>query len=55
MFANNLRQRYDFKGWGIPDAPAYKVRMVWYSSTDNDSIHQWLRALMQRLFLRPVS
>ena len=54
MFANNLRQRYDFRVWGIPDAPTYEVRMVWHSSTDNDSAHQWMRALVQRLFQRSV-
>jgi hypothetical protein len=54
MYANNLRQRYDFRVWKIPDAPTYEVRMVWHSSTDNDSAHQWMRALVQRLFQRPV-
>ena len=54
MYAHNLRQRYDFRVWGIPDAPTYEVRMVWHSSTDNDSAHQWMRALVQRLFQRPV-
>ena len=52
MYANNLRQRYDFRVWGIPDAPTYEVRMVWHSSTDNDSAHQWMRSLVQRLFQR---
>ena len=54
MYASNLRQRYDFRVWGIPEAPTYEVRMVWHSSTDNDSAHQWMRALVQRLFQRPV-
>ena len=54
MYANNLRQRYDFRVWQIPDAPTYEVRMVWHSSTDKDSAHQWMRALVQRLFQRPV-
>ena len=53
MYANNLRQRYDFRVWQIPDAPTYEVRMVWHSSTDKDSAHQWMRALVQRLFKRP--
>ena len=53
MYANNLRQRYDFRVWQIPDAPTYEVRMVWHSSTDKDSAHQWMRALVQRLFQRP--
>jgi len=54
MYANNLRQRYDFRVWKIPDAPTYEVRMVWHSSTDNDSAHKWMRALVQRLSQRPV-
>lgn len=55
MFANNLSQRYDFKIWSIPDAPTYEVRMVWHSSTDNDSAHQWMRALVQHLFQRKLN
>lgn len=54
MYANNLRQRYDFRVWKIPDAPTYEVRMVWHSSTDKDPAHLWMRALVQRLFQRPV-
>ncbi len=52
MYANNLRQRYDFRVWGIPNAPAYEVRMVWHSSTDRDPAHLWMRALVQKLFKR---
>lgn len=52
MYANNLRQRYDFRVWGIPNAPTYEVRMVWHSSTDKDPAHQWMRALVQKLFKR---
>lgn len=52
MYANNLRQRYNFRVWGIPDAPTYEVRMVWHSSTDNDPAHQWMRGLIQKLFKR---
>ncbi len=54
MFANKLRHHYDFRIWGIPDAPTYEVRMVWHGSTDKDSAHQWIRALVQRLFKRLV-
>ncbi len=54
MYANNLRQRYDFRVWQIPEAPAYEVRMVWHSSTDKDPAHLWMRALVQKLFQRPV-
>lgn len=54
MYANNLRQRYDFRVWKIPDAPTYEVRIVWHSSTDKDPAHLWMRALVQRLFQRPV-
>ena len=52
MYANNLRQRYDFRVWGIPNAPTYEVRMVWHSSTDKDPAHLWMRALVQKLFKR---
>ena len=52
MYANNLRKRYDFRVWGIPNAPTYEVRIVWHSSTDNDPAHQWMRALVQKLFKR---
>ena len=54
MYARNLRQRYDFRVWGIPDVPAYEVRLVWHGSTDNDPAHQWMRALVRKLFQRPV-
>ena len=53
MYAHNLRQRYDFRVWGIPDAPTYEVRMVWHSSTDRDPAHQWMRLLVGKLFKRP--
>jgi len=52
MYANKLRQRYDLRVWGIPDSPAYEVRMVWHSSTGNDPAHQWMRALVEKLFKR---
>lgn len=54
MYARNLRQRYDFRVWGIPGAPAYEVHLVWHSSTDRDPAHQWMRALVHKLFKRPV-
>ena len=54
MYAHNLRQRYDFRVWGIPSAPAYEVRLVWHSSTDKDPAHQWMRALVHKLFKRTV-
>ncbi|UUZ78028.1 hypothetical protein LP414_14730 [Polaromonas sp. P1(28)-13] len=40
--------------WGIPSVPAYEVRLVWHSSTDKDPAHQWMRALVHKLFKRPV-
>lgn len=52
MYANKLRQHHDLRVWGIPDAPAYEVRMVWHSSTGNDPAHQWMRALVEKLFKR---
>lgn len=54
MYARNLRQRFDFRVWGIPNAPAYEVRLVWHSSTDKDPAHQWMRALVHKLFQRPA-
>ena len=54
MYARNLRQRYDFRVWGIPSVPAYEVRLVWHSSTDKDPAHQWMRALVHKLFKRSV-
>ena len=54
MYARNLRQRYDCRVWGIPGVPAYEVRLVWHSSTDKDPAHQWMRALVHKLFKRPV-
>jgi DNA-binding transcriptional LysR family regulator len=54
MYARNLRQRYDCRVWGIPGAPAYEVRLVWHSSTDKDPAHQWMRALVHKLFKRPL-
>ena len=54
MYARNLRQRYDFRVWGIPGAPAYEVHLVWHSSTDKDPAHQWMRALVHKLFKRTV-
>ncbi|MDW5441112.1 LysR family transcriptional regulator [Polaromonas sp. SM01] len=54
MYARKLRQRYDFRVWGIPSVPAYEVRLVWHSSTDKDPAHQWMRALVHKLFKRPL-
>ena len=54
MYARYLRERYDFRVWGIPGAPDYEVRLVWHSSTDGDASHQWMRALVQQLFKRPA-
>lgn len=52
MYANNLRQRYDFRVLGIPNAPSYEVRLVWHNTTDNDPAHTWMRALIRKLFAR---
>jgi len=50
MYAKHLQQCYGLRIWGIPNAPAYEVRLVWHKSTDNDSAHQWMRSLVHRLF-----
>ncbi len=55
MYAKNLRQRFDFKLWELPDAPFYDVRLVWHASTARDAAHQWMRALLHRLFARPAA
>lgn len=54
MYARKLRQRYDCRVRGIPGVPAYEVRLVWHSSTDKDPAYQWMRALVHKLFKRPV-
>jgi DNA-binding transcriptional LysR family regulator len=53
MYAKNLKQRHDFKVWTLPKAPFYEVRLVWHASTARDPAHQWMRALLHRLFGRP--
>lgn len=53
MYARNLGQRHDCRIWELPDAPSYEVRLVWHSSTDRDPAHQWMRALVHRLYKRP--
>lgn len=52
MYARNLRQRFDFRLWELPQAPFYEVRMVWHASTTNDPAHRWMRALIHQLFAR---
>jgi DNA-binding transcriptional LysR family regulator len=54
MYAVNLRLRYDFRVWCLPNAPFYDVRLVWHASTARDPAHQWMRALLHQLFGRPV-
>ena len=53
MYAINLRQRFDFRLWQLPDAPFYDVRLVWHASTARDPAHRWLRARLHQLFARP--
>ena len=50
MYARNLSQRYDFRLWRLPGAPFYDVRLVWHASTARDASHQWMRALLHKLF-----
>lgn len=54
MYAKNLGQRFDFRFWKLPKAPFYDVRLVWHASTARDPAQQWMRALLHRLFGRPV-
>lgn len=51
-YARSLRQRRDFRVWRLPEAPFYEVRLVWHASTARDPAHQWMRALLHRLFGR---
>ncbi|HEY8359175.1 MAG TPA: LysR substrate-binding domain-containing protein, partial [Ramlibacter sp.] len=53
MYAAALAQR-EIRVWKLPDAPFYDVRLVWHASTARDPAQQWLRALLHRLFRRPV-
>ncbi|MEJ7686497.1 MAG: LysR substrate-binding domain-containing protein [Variovorax sp.] len=50
MYARNLSQRHEFRLWRLPDAPVYDVRLVWHASTAGDAAHQWMRALLHKLF-----
>ena len=50
MYARNLSQRFDFRQWRLPGSPYYDVRLVWHASTARDASHQWMRALLHRLF-----
>ena len=52
MYARDLCQRLQLQMWAIEDAPVYEVHMVWHSSTDQDSDHQWVRGLIERLYSR---
>lgn len=54
MYARKLRQRHDFRVLGLPGSPAYEVRLVWHGSTEKHPAHQWMRALVQKLFRQPV-
>jgi DNA-binding transcriptional LysR family regulator len=53
-YAKNLGQRFDLRVWQLPGAPFYDVRLCWHASTARDPAHQWMRALMHRLFARPA-
>jgi DNA-binding transcriptional LysR family regulator len=55
MYARNLSHRFDFRLWQLPDAPFYDVRLVWHASTARDPAHQWMRALLHRLFARQAA
>ncbi|MCM2253139.1 MAG: LysR substrate-binding domain-containing protein [Ramlibacter sp.] len=51
-YARSLRQPGDFRVWRLPQAPFYEVRLLWHASTERDAAHQWMRAVLQRLFSR---
>lgn len=54
MYARNLNRRHDFRIWKLPGAPSYEVRLVWHGSTDRDPAQRWIRALVYKLYQRPV-
>jgi len=53
-YAKSLGQRFDLKVWQLAAAPFYDVRLCWHASAARDPGHQWMRALMHRLFARPA-
>ncbi|AEG94364.1 LysR family transcriptional regulator [Ramlibacter tataouinensis] len=55
MYARDLGERYQLRTWRLADAPHYDVRLVWHASTERDPAHQWMRALLHRLFGRAVA
>ena len=52
MYARKLGERYDLRRWRLAQAPHYDVQLVWHASTARDPAHQWMRALIRRLFGR---
>ncbi len=52
MYALDLAARQGLKAYRIEDAPSYEVHLLWHGSTERDEAHQWMRALVKRLFLR---
>lgn len=52
MYARDLAERQGLRAYRIEDAPSYEVHLLWHSSTERDEAHQWMRALVKKLFLR---
>lgn len=52
MYARDLARRQGLKVYRIEDAPSYEVHLLWHGSTDRDEAHQWMRALVKKLFFR---
>ena len=52
MYARDLSQRMQLQMWTIEEAPLYEVNLVWHSSTEQDSDQQWMRGVIERLFMR---
>ena len=52
MYARDLSQRMQLQMWTIEEAPFYEVNLVWHSSTEQDSDQQWMRGVIERLFMR---
>lgn len=52
MYALDLARRRGLKAYRIQGANSYEVHLLWHSSTDRDEAHQWMRALVKKLFQR---
>lgn len=52
MYALDLARRRGLKAYRIQGANSYEVHLLWHSSTERNEAHQWMRALVRKLFQR---